>query len=380
MTALPKATPCFHGGKFFEAIGPRFDHLERAREIINADVLDAWFQSSPRALAALRESLPWLLRTSPPTGCEGFIQTVAEVRGVRPANILPGAGSSDLIFRALRHWLIPASCVLLLDPTYGEYAHVLELVIGCKVTRLSLRREDSYDVPLDRLAEQLARGYDLVVLVNPNSPTGRHVSRRELEKVLSLAPARTRVWVDETYIDFVGASESLERFAERSGNVFVCKSMSKVYALSGARAAYICGNEAHIAELRGITPPWVMSLVAQVAAVAALQDGAYYSARYRETHAQRGWLERELAELGWDTIAGTANFILSHLPEEGPPAAEIVRACQQRGLYLRDAAAMGADLGDRAIRIAVKDPATNARMVAILGEVCHPLAAPLAHA
>ena len=58
--------PCYHGGAFFEAIGPSFDGLERSREIINADVLDAWFPPAPSALAALREHLPWLARTSPP--------------------------------------------------------------------------------------------------------------------------------------------------------------------------------------------------------------------------------------------------------------------------------------------------------------------------
>src|SRR5882757_4022122 len=115
-------------------------------------------------------------------------------------NILPGAGSSDLIFRALRHWLKPGSHALILDPTYGEYAHVLERVIGCTVDRFALSRENDYAADLGRLAAALADGYDLVALVNPNSPTGRHVPRAELERLLRRAPARTRVWVDETYV------------------------------------------------------------------------------------------------------------------------------------------------------------------------------------
>jgi histidinol-phosphate/aromatic aminotransferase/cobyric acid decarboxylase-like protein len=85
-------------------------------------VLDAWFPPSPKVLAALTDYLPWLLRTSPPTGCEGLIETIAEVRGIRRENILPGAGSSDLIFRALRQWITPTSHALILDPTYSEYA------------------------------------------------------------------------------------------------------------------------------------------------------------------------------------------------------------------------------------------------------------------
>src|SRR6266567_4724142 len=201
----------------------------------------------------------------------------------RPPCGSTGAGSSDLIFRALRHWLTPASHALVLDPTYGEYAHVLEQVIGCALDRLTLSHRNHYAVDLGLLEAALADDYDLVVLVNPNSPTGRHVPRPEMERVLSRAPARTRVWVDETYVDYAGAGQSLEPFAANSENVIVCKSMSKVYALSGARVAYLCAGPHQLEELRAITPPWVVSLPAQVAAVRALQDQDYYAARYAET-------------------------------------------------------------------------------------------------
>jgi histidinol-phosphate/aromatic aminotransferase/cobyric acid decarboxylase-like protein/GNAT superfamily N-acetyltransferase len=371
-----KPTACFHGGAFFSAIGGHFDALERSRTIINADVLDAWFPPAPGVLATLGEHLPWLLRTSPPTGCEGLIETIADRRGVAPENILPGAGSSDLIFRALRQWLTRNSHALILDPTYGEYAHVLERVIGCTVDRLALSREDGYAVDLPRLEAALADGYDLVVLVNPNSPTGRHVPRAQLERILSRVPLRTRVWVDETYVEYAGAGESLERFAARSENVIVCKSMSKVYALSGARAAYLCAGPHQLEELRAITPPWVVSLPAQVAAVRALQDPGYYAARYVETAALRQELAMQLRALGWEVLPGIANFLLCHLPDDGPAAASIVRRCRKEGLFLRDAAVMGTRLGTHALRLAVKDAATIQRMMAILRRVLNEAASP----
>jgi histidinol-phosphate/aromatic aminotransferase/cobyric acid decarboxylase-like protein len=367
-----KPASCFHGGAFFRAIGETFDHLERRRDIINADVLDAWFPPAPGVLAALHEHLPWLLRTSPPTACEGLIETIAHARGVRPANILPGAGSSDLIFRALRHWLTPQSHALILDPTYGEYAHVLERVIGCTVDRLTLARDRGYAVDRARLEAAFADDYDLIVLVNPNSPTGRHLPRRELEPLLRRVPERTRVWIDETYVEYAGPGESLEAFAAASENVIVCKSMSKVYALSGARAAYLCAAPHQLEALRAITPPWVVSLPAQVAAVRALQDPAYYAARYGETAALREELAIGLQSLGWEVLPGIANFLLCHLPEQSPPAAELVRRCRERGLFIRDAALMGSGLGPRSVRLAVKDAATNGRMLKILGALRRP--------
>src|SRR5262245_31233387 len=251
-----RPAPCFHGGAFFQAIGEQFDHLERRLHIINADVLDAWFPPAPGVLAALQEHLPWLVRTSPPADCGGLLRTVASVRGLDPQCLVPGAGSSDLIFRALRHWLRPASRVLLLDPTYGEYNHVLERVIGCHVDHLPLTRDAGYVLDLKQLVGATTCGYDLIVLVNPNSPTGKHARRDELAAVLRCVPVTTRIWIDETYTEYIGPDQSLESFAASTPNLAVCKSMSKVYALSGARVAYLCAGHRMAAELCAITPPW----------------------------------------------------------------------------------------------------------------------------
>lgn len=364
--AFRQPAPCFHGGAFFQALGERFDQLARRHTIINADVLDAWFPPAPAVIKALIGELPWLLRTSPPTDAGGLIEAIAEARGVTPLSVLPGAGSSDLLFRALRHWLTPRSHALILDPTYGEYAHVLERVIGCTVDRFPLRADDGFAVDLDRLRTALTDDYDLVVLVNPNSPTGRHVDRERLETVLQSAPVRTRFWIDETYVEYAGPGQSLESYAARSENCIVCKSMSKVYALSGVRVAYLCAGAHQLEALRAITPPWVVGLPAQVAAVQALAEPAYYAARYRETAELREALATTLRELGLRVVPGIANFLLCELPKEAPAAGEVVRFCRERGLFLRDAALMGARLGDRYLRLAVKDAATNRRMVEIL--------------
>jgi histidinol-phosphate/aromatic aminotransferase/cobyric acid decarboxylase-like protein len=195
------------------------------------------------------------------------------------------------------------------------------------------------------------------------------VPRDRLEEVLRRAPVTTRIWIDETYLEYAGADQSLEQFASRSENVIVCKSMSKVYALSGARVAYLCAAPHHLEELRSITPPWAVSLPAQVAAVKALQDPEYYARRYRETHELRRELSEELCALVWETVPGIANFVLCHVPSDGPSAATIIARGREHGLFLRDVSSMGTQLGSHALRIAVKDRETNRRMVEILNAV-----------
>jgi histidinol-phosphate/aromatic aminotransferase/cobyric acid decarboxylase-like protein len=368
---LPTAS-CVHGGASFRAVGEGFDQLERRQSVINADVLDAWFPPAPSAVAALQAHLPWLAQTSPPREGGGLVQTIARVRGVDAEAVLLGAGSSDLIYRALRRWLTPAARVLLLDPTYGEYAHVCERIIGCRLERLALAREAGYQVDPGVLQTRLVNGaYDLVVLVNPNNPTGQYLRREELEGVVRGTPSRTRFWVDEAYNDYVGEDQSLERFAVHTPNVVVCKSLSKGYALSGLRVAYLCGSRSLLEELRALTPPWVVSLPAQVAAVRALQEPNYYAGCYAATHTLRRRLAEGMLQINHrvQVYPGTANFLFCHLPEDGPDATTVVSLCQAHGLFLRDLTGVGSVLGRHAIRIAVKEEDVQQRMLEILAQV-----------
>lgn len=361
-----KGDACYHGGAFFDAIGDDFESLDKKEGVINADVLDAWFDPAPQVLEKLRAHLPWALKTSPPTGSEGLRNMLSRARGVPQDSLLPGAGSSDLIFLGLRHWVKPDSKVLILDPMYGEYAHVLEKVIGCKVERLTLSRSRNYAVNLHELSARLGQGYDWVILVNPNSPTGQHIPREKLASLLADAPKATRFWVDETYVEFAGPNQSLEQIAAWSSNLVVCKSMSKVYALSGARSAYLCGPAHMIDQLRPLSPPWSVSLPAQIAACEALKARAYYSERWDETHKLRLELALGLQKLGWEVHPGCANFLLCQLPTHQPEAKALVQACRKRNLFVRDVANMGKCFDSHTIRIAVKDARSNSSMLEIL--------------
>jgi histidinol-phosphate/aromatic aminotransferase/cobyric acid decarboxylase-like protein len=387
-----------HGGAFFEAIGEEFETLAKKDSVIDAGVLDAWFDPAPSVVQTLAEYLSFAIRTSPPATAPGMRRTIARTRGVDEASILPGAGSSALIHAGLRPWIAgrdvspvragasAAGRVLILDPMSGEYAHVLEQVIAAPVDRLPLRRERSYDVDLEELAARVARGYAGVVLVNPNSPTGRRIGREDLQDAIAAAPKTTRWWIDETYIDYANADDSLEAFAASSTNLIVCKSMSKAYSLSGVRAAYLCGPPSIIRALLPFCPAGSLSLPAQIAACEALKAAGYYRARWAETGALRRELADGLAGLGFQVVPACANFLLCRLPAKMPAAPILVKELGERGMFVRDVAGMGVSLDARAVRIAVKDRDTNLAMLEILRarltETSHPkfsLSSPVLH-
>jgi histidinol-phosphate/aromatic aminotransferase/cobyric acid decarboxylase-like protein len=361
---------CYHGGSFFKAIGEDLQTLENAEQIINADVLDAWFPPSPNVLKAIQENLSFLIQTSPPTHAEGLIKVIAEVRGVREQNILPGAGSSDLIFLSLMSLLNKKSRVLIIDPCYGEYIHVLENVVKCRVTRFNLCREEGFVVNTSSLLAEINKGYDMVILVNPNSPTGVHTPKKDLERMLLQVPPSTIVWLDETYVEFVSSSESLEKFAVKTENVIVCKSMSKIYALSGVRAAYLCCSPHLIEILKQFSPPWSISLPAQASAIAALLDRQYYEQKYAETNILRDRLKQNLHKLGVaEIVNGVANYLLFYLPGHFPEPGEFLESCKQKKLFLRDVSNMGKNIGKNAVRIAIKDEVTNNKMIGIIKKI-----------
>jgi histidinol-phosphate/aromatic aminotransferase/cobyric acid decarboxylase-like protein/GNAT superfamily N-acetyltransferase len=368
MPFAPRPDGCEHGGASFTALGTDFRTLGRRHDIVMADVLDAWFPPAPGVRAALTDDPAWVARTSPPSGAEGLAAEIAAARELPPDALAVGAGSSDLIFRAFGRRLTPGSRVLLTDPCYGEYAHVTERVIGCRVDRFPLCREDGWRIDPDRLSAAARSGrYDLVVVVNPNNPTGRHAPASGLRALIEAAPDRTHWWIDEAYLGYVGLDESLAGLAATDPRVTVCTSLSKMYALSGLRAAYaVAEPSTTAAELRRWTPPWPVGLPAQMAAVAALRDPEYYRDRWLATHALRGRLAADLAGAVRDVTVeeSVANFLNLTLPPGGPSAARLVDECRRHGVYLRDLSPLSPRYEGRTVRVAVRDTAENARIVA----------------
>jgi histidinol-phosphate/aromatic aminotransferase/cobyric acid decarboxylase-like protein len=358
---------CFHGGALYDYIGDDFAQLDQLNQVIDADVLDAWFDPSPRAIHALSENLAWSLRSSPPVSPTGVERLLGDLSNLSIKNIVCGAGSSSLIFLALREMLSQHSRVLILDPTYGEYAHVLSKVIGCKFDSFPLSACEDYKVDLNRLVMHLnSHHYDLVILVNPNNPSGKLIPRAQLEDAIKLIPRSTTIWIDEAYIDYAGRSNSLGEFAATVPNVIVCKSLSKVLALSGLRVAYLISNTGTIRRLKNITPPWSLSLPAQLVLSEALLDGEYYDKCYALTHQFREDLANELSAYGYSPRSSTANFILVDYPETWPVAQEVIAFAREHKLLLRDIRSMGTRTSQYSFRVSIKDAQTNLRIANIL--------------
>jgi len=355
-------TGVFHGGASSTS-------LENAGSVVSADVLDAWFDSCPGALEKLHNHLPFLVRTSPPIYGKGLVQALAEARGVPEECLLVGAGSSDLIFHCLTNLIRPAWRVLVLDPMYSEYEHACRMVVGAEIVRHRLRADDGFRVDAEGLLADVERYQpDCIIVVNPNSPTGRYWSSSELLLVLGALPPTTLLIVDETYIEYVNPLESIERAVVDWPNLVIVKSMSKVYALSGLRVAYIAASPALCDDMARFLPPWAVSTPEQVAAIEALRDRKYYCAKYNETHKLRAEAVAQVAAIPGIAIHDTQlNFYLVELLHHS--ATEIVGRLQDENIFVRNCDSFSREFGNRFLRITVKDGEQNRRVAAALKQV-----------
>ena len=364
------APMCFHGGASYKWIGKRFENISNKGDVIDADVLDAWFDPSPKALQILRDNLAWSLRCSPPAVPAGVESAIAEVIGVPQPSIICGSGSSSLIFLAFPLLLSPSSRVLLLDPTYGEYAHVVSKVVRCQLDSFRLNADEDFKVDLNKLVIAVRDGnYDMVVIVNPNNPSGQLIERGALEAAINSFPSKTTVWIDEAYIEYAGKRQSVSSFAARKSNVVVCKSLSKVLAMSGLRVGYLVAKPDLIDRLRVITPPWSLSLPAQLAVTEALKDTDYYDDRYAQTRSLRRQLSIDLEASGFSVMDSVANFVFVDYSQRLPAVDELLTLCQNQRLLLRNVRSMGTTTSNHCFRVAVKDATKNRRIVEILSSI-----------
>jgi histidinol-phosphate aminotransferase len=291
---------------------------------------------------------------------------LAEHLGVSPRCILPGNGSAELIWLASLAFLNPNDWVMVLGPTFAEYARTA-LLLGARVINHLARRKNRFSLPsLDALKALDFWRPRLVFLCNPNNPTGIALEPHTIAEWSYKYPLTLFV-VDESYQSF---SPDLGTLADaKRDNVLVLRSMTKDYALAGLRLGYAVGAEEMIATLVQVRPPWSINAMAQAAGIAALRDQSHLARSLELLAAAKGELMAALADVGMKVLPSAAPFFLARRrPIRVSNGAAVRSALLSKGILVRDCASF--DLPEY-IRICTRRPKENARLVAALREVIH---------
>ncbi|MEW6246007.1 MAG: threonine-phosphate decarboxylase CobD [Nitrospirota bacterium] len=353
-----------HGGNIYAASRELGIPIERVADF-SASINP--LGPSPLALRAIRDGRP-SLGHYPDPDCRALRSALAERWKLSPDRFVIGNGSAELIHVLPRALKIQR--VLVLGPTFSEYARAVELA-GGGVEVLMARRSEGYRPPLDEALRRVCEGdrrVDAVVLCHPNSPTGQACEVTEALRLVQAAAKRPAwVIVDEAFVDYC-PDRSLLRHVPDHPLVVVLRSFTKFHALPGLRVGYAVGSKRVAEAVRRHLPPWTVNALAQAAAVASLADHRHERRSLAFMERERSRLIKRLGSLPGVTVyPSVANFLLVELPP-GRRASAIVAALRRRGLLIRDCSTVRG-LTERTVRVAVRTVEDNARLVSLLSSL-----------
>jgi histidinol-phosphate aminotransferase len=275
------------------------------------------YPPSPRATAALHGADLERLRLYPDPNCDKARDAAAALHGVTRENIIAGNGSDDLLTMAIRCFTAADKPAVCFDPTYSLYI-VLAQMQGAECRKIPLRED--FSLPDDVLEQ--ARGANLFLIARPNSPTGRTYPLAQIEMIC--AGFDGIVFIDEAYADF--AADNCAGLVKKFDNVIISRTMSKSYAMAGARFGYAVAHTEIINGMMKVKDSYNVNMLTQTAAAEALADREYLAGSTAKILCTRARLCAELDKLNFTTIPSDANFIFTTPPDgDGKRFFEILR-------------------------------------------------------
>jgi histidinol-phosphate aminotransferase len=315
---------------------------------------------SPLALAAIRDALGTLHRY-PDSHAYYLKEDLARHLGLAPSQLILGNGSDEVLDLLVRALVPSGGEVLSTTHTFLMYG-LLTQAVGGFFRPVPLR---DMRVDLPALAQAVTPQTRLIILNNPNNPTGTAFRRQEWEDFLAAIPATATVVLDEAYLDFADdplVPSGLDYLAEDRPLVGL-RTFSKAYGLAGLRIGYGFGPSELMDYLNRLRMPFNVNRLAQVAARAALKDTAFLARTREVVLTGKDLLYRELARLGLPFVPSQANFILIRVPRLGK---EVYQAMLREGVIIR---AMDAYGFPEYIRVNLGLPEENQRFLEALEKV-----------
>jgi histidinol-phosphate aminotransferase len=293
-------------------------------------------------------------------------EALAARHGLPASRVALGAGSCDLLLAAGEALLEPGAELVYAWPAFSMYPH-LAAASGARAIEVPLGAAAVHD--LEAMAAQVTVATRLVLLCNPNNPTGTALALHEIAAFLRRVPDHVCVILDEAYVEFsltVGDPLASLELLEAHPNLVLLRTFSKVYGLAGLRVGYaLCGSESFRVAVDQVRQPFYLSAAAQAAASEALRHQDAVEQRVAATVAARGELATALRERGHRVPDSDANFLWVQVSDDGADGA-VVAALRERGVLVRGGGALG---GPGFIRVTVGAERDNARFLAALDAV-----------
>lgn len=349
---------------------PRYEggmDLERARELYETDeVVKLASNESPwgpheAVLEAVAEAAGRAHRY-PDQYAALLRKRLADRYDVDPAGIAVSNGSCEILLAAAVALCEPGAELLFGWPAFSVYPQLAPLS-GAREIRVPLDG-DRHD--LDAMAAEITAATQLVLVCNPNNPTGTYRTAAEIAAFLERVPSHVVVILDEAYIELQTADDPFATvdLLRRHPNLILLRTFSKVYGLAGLRCGYALGSARFRAAVDAVRQPFSVNLLAQAAGAEAILHQDDVERRVALTVAERLDVEQRLHGLGLETADTQTNFSWIHLGDRDE--AELVEALGRAGVIVRAGTPLG---GPGRIRVTYGTPQENQRFLQALAGV-----------
>jgi histidinol-phosphate aminotransferase len=320
------------------------------------------FGPSPRVQEAVAAAIGQLHRY-PDVHVQALRDRLATKWGVKPSMFVFGNGSNELIDVVLHTFATPGSGdqVIIGDPSYAYYQ--LRFTVANVDTVLVPLRQNLY-WSCDDLLAAITPKTRLMMLANPNNPTGAHLSGSEVLRLVRSVPESVTLVMDEAYIEYCDqhCPTAIPLLAQRE-NMVVLRTFSKAYGLAGLGVGYAVTSPRLAQYMERVRRAFSVSTVAQAAAIAAVEDEAHLAEIVRINLAERSRVGEALRTMGYTVVPSQANFLLfGPIPErkvakgrKPVAASHLVAALLQRGIIIRE---MKAPISDY-VRVSIGTPEEN---------------------
>lgn len=324
----------YEPGAPLEMVLSRFG-LERAVKLASNEFPLPPFDEVKAAVSAALDEL----NRYPDGHCADLRAALAAHYGRPPEEIAVGNGSCELLLLLGQALLEPGDEVVFAQPSFSLYPTICRLH-GAREVAVPLR-DFAHDLPA--MAAAVTAHTKMLIVCNPNNPTGTYVAVAALAELLDDVPDDVLVVLDEAYNEFVTDEDwqdSLD-LQRMHPNVLILRTFSKIYGLCGLRVGYGIAPPAVREALDKVRQPFNVNRLAQVAATEALRHQDQVLIRRRQNADLRAVMRRELTAIGRRTIPSEANFMLVDIEGLCHPQERVCAALMSLGAIVRDGNALG---------------------------------------
>ena len=383
----------FHGGNIYKIF----------REKNIKKILDYSSNINPYGIPEslkkrITENLEILERYPDPDYIE-LRQKLVHLNKVDISNIILGNGATEIIFLFMK--VINPKKILIVSPTFGEYERAVKAtervedssILGdsnkkkydeksfgkqkIEIEHFELKENDDFKLNIDNLKNELAKKYDLLIICNPNNPTGKFLKLDETEEILKECNKyNTKLFIDEAFIDFLedGMKESIINAKENKQNLFVTRAFTKFFAIPGLRLGYGIYFDKKLE--KGISEkkePWSVNNIAEMAGLTVLDDTEYIEKTLKWITEEKTYVYEKLNEInGIKPYKTEVNFITVKIDEklfsEGLNVKILREKMLEQGILIRDASNFKF-LDERFFRLAIKNRKNNDRVIETLKKI-----------